>query len=529
MSGRVWRTFQGVVALLVFTTIGVVLALAVVGRGIDRHQADKEDRLVELRLSSARQTMISDLTAATIWDEAVVKLSGAPDVIWAERQLGPFFAAQSKHVATLAYDGAGRMIHASVDGEAATPEASAGFARAAASLVTQLREETQLRDRSAVAMQAVRSRSGIVLVDGRTYLMGITSVVRHTDDGPVPAVDPIVASFKPFDELVGRLGSELGLTDPSFRTDMAFPEQDGRIADVVVADPEGRDVGRIVWTPEQPGTRIVAGTIPLLLALKLAMVLAGVWLFKSIAGEVQRLADSETALASAVDRAEEGSAAKSRFLANVSHELRTPLNGVLGMAEVIEGDLLTPQQRDRMAILKASGKQQLRLIENLLFVTRLQSGAVTLSPAPYSPASILERLELDWRPVALAKGLTLNVAAGAPSRAFGDEREIERLLDALIDNALRMTQQGGVTLSARKEKRDLIFEIADTGPGIDEATTAYVARLGDGERPPADGAGLGLPIVLTLIGMMGGQASVENRADAGVRFVIRLPQRTPEG
>lgn len=529
LSGRVWRTFQGVVVLLVVTTIGVLLALTIVGRAIDRHQADKETRLVELRLSVARQVMISDLTAATIWDEAVSKLSGTPDRAWADRQLGPFFADQSGHVATVAFDGAGRMLSVNVAGDPVTPEDGAAFVQAAAPLVAELRDETRLRDRSTLAREAVRSRSGVVAVNGRAYLLGVTSVVRHTDQGSVPATDPMVASFKPFETLVGRLGSELGLTDPRFRTGTGLPRPDGHNAGLSIQDPAGRDIGRVTWIPERPGAEILAGAIPLLVALKLAMIMAGIWLFKSIAAEVQRLAESETALAAAVDRAEEGSAAKSRFLANVSHELRTPLNGVLGMAEIIESDLLTPRQRDRMAILKASGKKQLRLIENLLFVTRLQSGAVTLMPAPYSPASVLETLAKEWRPVAEAKGLTLNIMPNAAVHAFGDERQIERLLDVLIDNAIGMTQQGSVTVSARKVKRELVLEVTDAGPGVDEATAAYVAELGSGERPPVDGAGLGLPIALTLVSMMGGRALMENLPGGGVRFVVRLPQRTAEG
>lgn len=521
MTTRIWRTFQGAVLLLVVAVIGMVLVLAGVGHGIDRHQAEKEARLVELRLSGARQTMVSDLTAATIWDEAVVRLTNpVADLDWMDHHMGPFFAAQSGHVATILYNGAGEVIRVSLEGAPATTSQGAAFIAAAAPLVSDLRRETVDRPKATVAMEAVRSRSGFVAVNGRFYQVGVTSVVRHTPAGPVPALDPVVASFKPFETAVSRLAPELGLHEPRFVPD---GEQATGGPSVVVTDPSGRPLGQIQWRSEAHGASVVAQSLPLLIALVAAMGLAAAWLFRSIARDVQQLSESEAALSVALERAETGSAAKSRFLANVSHELRTPLNGVLGMAEVLEGDLLTPQQRDRMAILKAAGKAQLRLIENLLLVTRLQSEAVTLEPRAFSPADLLRRLGKEWRPVARAKGLSLTVSTGAPDEWTGDEHHLHRVLDAVLDNAVRLTEAGAVTLSARRTGKDLVITIDDDGPGVSDAVAAYIARRGDGERPDSDGAGLGLPIAFALVSMMGGQVSVEAREGRGTSFQIRIP------
>ncbi|HWW11054.1 MAG TPA: HAMP domain-containing sensor histidine kinase, partial [Brevundimonas sp.] len=250
-------------------------------------------------------------------------------------------------------------------------------------------------------------------------------------------------------------------------------------------------------------------------------------LFRRVADDVRRLSESEQALAAALEKAEAGSAAKSRFLSNISHELRTPLNGVLGMAQVIEDDLLTPQQRDRMAVLKEAGKAQLRLIENLLVAMRLQNDAVALHPRPFSPDELLRQMAADYRGGAAAKGLKFKVEAKAPTRRLGDEGQITRLVEPLIDNAVRFTTAGTVTVRARETHNALIFEIADTGPGmapevVADLFTAF-SQADESSTRSADGAGLGLAISHGLTTVMGGRLQVESEPGKGSLFRVTLP------
>ena len=518
VDGRTWKTFRIAVVFVVLAVAGVLAVLAVVGSAIDAHQRDKEQAMVELRLARALKTVGEDLTANTIWDEAVLRLSGPRDLDWIDHHVG--------HVASVAYDGSGRVLRVSLEGEASGDDPAEPHARALESLVASVRSDAATRDRSAVAMAAVRLATGVIDVAGRTYLAAASSVVRHTDHGPVPAFDPVVASMKPIETMIAPLGPELGLTGATYRRG-AEPRLQRRQAAAPVHGLDKEVLGWIVWTPEAPGAAILRQALPLMLALLIATLIAAALLFRRVADDVRQLSESERALAVALEKAEAGNAAKSRFLSNISHELRTPLNGVLGMAEVIERDLLTPQQRDRMVILKESGKAQLRLIENLLTAMRLQNEAVTLTPTPFVPDQLIKRLAGEYRVTAATRGLKLRAEARAPSRRLGDAEQIARTLEPILDNALRFTTTGTVTVRARETLDSVVFEVADTGPGMaaDVAAGLFTAFSQGDETSTraADGAGLGLAISHGLVELMRGRIEVESAPGEGSLFRITLP------
>ncbi len=526
LRSRTWTTFRVAILLVALASLGMLAVLAVVGSAIDAHQREKEQHLVELRVAGALKGVTADLTAGTIWDEAVLRLV-AHDADWIDHHLGAFFAVQSGHAATAAYDDKGRLIRVSLAGKAAGADPAQPFAHAAAPLVTDVRNRAAVRDRSAVDMKAVRLRSAVIGVEGRTWLAAASTVVRHTDGGPVPAADPIIVSFKPFETVVEPLGTELGLKQAAYRPGAGAPALRGHQTAVAIRDIEGRTLGWIVWTHEAPGARILREAGPLMLILLVATLLAAALLFRRVADDVRRLSESEQALAQALEKAEAGSAAKSRFLSNISHELRTPLNGVLGMAQVIEDDLLTPQQRDRMAVLKEAGKAQLRLIENLLVAMRLQNEAVALHPRPFSPDQLLRQMATDYRGGATAKGLKFRIEAKAPTSRLGDEGQIARLVEPLIDNAVRFTTDGTVTVRARETHNALIFEIEDTGPGmapevVADLFTAF-SQADESSTRSTDGAGLGLAISHGLTTVMGGRLQVESEPGKGSLFRVTLP------
>lgn len=526
LPSRTWTTFRVAVILVALASLGMLAVLGVVSTSIDAHQRVKEQHLVELRVTGALKGVTSDLTAGTIWDEAVIKLV-ARDADWIDHHLGAFYAVQNGHSATVAYDDQGQLIRVSLAGKADGADADHPFARAAVSLVTDVRNRAATRDRSTVDMKAVSLSSGVVGVQGRTYLAAASTVVRHTAGGPIPASDPVVASFKPFETVVAPLGTELGLKAASYHSGAATPDLHGHQTAVAVRDIEGQTLGWIVWTHDAPGARILRDAMPLMLILLLAILLAGAVLFRQLIGDMRRLTDSEQALAGALKKAEAGSAAKSRFLSNISHELRTPLNGVLGIAQVIEDDLLTPQQRDRMVLLKEAGKSQLRLIENLLVAMRLQNDAVVLHAAPFSPDHLLRQMAADYRGGATAKGLKFRVEAKAPTLRLGDEGQITRLIEPIIDNAVRFTAEGTVTVRARETHNALIFEVADTGPGLPPDVVAELFNAfsqGDETSTRAtDGAGLGLAISHGLTTVMGGRIQVESELGRGSLFRVTLP------
>lgn len=508
--------------LIVTTVIGMVAILAVVSHGIDAHQRLKEEKLVQLRLGRALEIVGDELATSSVWNEAVEHMS-AGDGVWFDRFLGRFYADQHRHLTTLGYDSTGRLFRISKDGHPAEVSDADPFARVARTLVDRVRAETLGRDSTKFAQEAVELRSAFVRIDGTVYLLGVSTIVRHTADGPVPAADPLVASFKAFPAEILPLKTRFALEDVHFQPGAA-PAPDG-MADVDVLDEDGQPLGKVVWKPERPGYQILTQAGSLMLLLLAVMVVGGALLLRRMVGDVRRLRASESALSAALERAEAANAAKTRFLSNISHELRTPLNGVLGMAEVIGADLVTPQQRDRLDILKASGQQQLRLIEELLDVVRLRDGAVTLETRPFRPENLLRRLASDYRGAASTKGLKLKVEA-IKGEWLGDAIHVEKLLAALTDNAIRFTRTGGVTLRAIAGD-GLVLEVEDTGPGM---PAAEVERLfeaftqgDDSSTRSADGLGLGLTAAHGLAALMGGRIEVNSTPGQGSLFRVILP------
>lgn len=519
---RAWTTFRIAVILMLSSIIGMVGVLAIVSQGIDAHQARKEEALVDMRLKRSLETIGENMTTASVWDEAVDRMI-AGDLAWYDQSLGKFYAVLHKHRVTLGYDASGRLFRISREGEAAGADVDDPFARSARPVVDQLRAEAAGRDRAAHATAAVRLKSAFLRVGDDIYVLGASTVVRHTSTGTAPPSDPVVVSFKPFLGELEPLQTRLAMKNVHFQAgDIAPPR--GMVG-VDVRDQTGALLGRVVWSPERPGHQILAKAGPLLLLLFTVLVLGAASLLWNTAADVRRLRASEAALSAALERAEAANQAKTRFLSNVSHELRTPLNGVLGMAEVIGADLVTPQQRDRLEILKASGRQQLRLVEELLDVVRLRDGAVTLETRPFRPNNLLGRVANDLRGAAEAKGLKIDVEA-AEGEWLGDPVHVEKLMAALSDNAVRFTRTGRVTLRAVAGDQ-LVLEVEDTGPGMEPAEAARLFEAftqGDESNTrSADGLGLGLTAAHGLAALMGGKIEVVTAPGVGSTFRVALP------
>jgi signal transduction histidine kinase len=195
------------------------------------------------------------------------------------------------------------------------------------------------------------------------------------------------------------------------------------------------------------------------------------------------------------------------------------------MAEILSQDVLTPRQRERLDILKESGNRQLRLIEDLLDVVRLGDGAVKLEERAFRPDTLLRGLYGDHRNAATAKGLKLKVKA-VEGEWFGDVVHLEKLLAALVHNAIRFTASGEVVVRAL-DRNGLTFEVQDTGPGMTGAETAVLFEAfvqgDDSSTRTAEGLGLGLTAANGLARLMGGRIEVESKPGAGSLFRVILP------
>ncbi|MCB9680179.1 MAG: response regulator [Alphaproteobacteria bacterium] len=245
--------------------------------------------------------------------------------------------------------------------------------------------------------------------------------------------------------------------------------------------------------------------------------------------ERKRLLDE---LRTARELAERASEAKSRFLANMSHEIRTPLNAVLGMAALLQGSRLNATQTDMVDTLRLSGEHLLALLNQILDVSRIESGEFELSRTAFDlRATILEVGDL-FRPIADGKGLGLDVRLDErlPMRVVGDALRLRQVLVNLADNALKFTERGGITMMAwcpePSAPRRVRIEVADTGMGIpqeqlDVLFDAFAQADGSDSRR-FGGSGLGLAISRALCDAMGGRLSAESTPGKGSVFRFDL-------
>ncbi len=228
---------------------------------------------------------------------------------------------------------------------------------------------------------------------------------------------------------------------------------------------------------------------------------------------------------------------KSEFLANMSHELRTPLNAILGFNELILGGIygdLPPELREPLTDIQNSGKHLLRLINNVLDLSKIEAGRMELAATDYAVEDIVERVRASLQPLAVDKRLDLIASApeGIPL-AYGDAGRITQCLLNLAGNALKFTRHGRVEVSVELQGDRLVYRVADTGIGIakDKIETLFTEfRQGDPTiTSEFGGTGLGLSITKKFVEMHGGRIWVESELGKGSIFSFAIPLRLPGG
>ncbi len=231
--------------------------------------------------------------------------------------------------------------------------------------------------------------------------------------------------------------------------------------------------------------------------------------------------------------AEEASRSKSDFLANMSHEIRTPLNGVVAMADALARSELGPREREMVDIVRASSDTLERLLSDILDTAKIESGQITIEPAPFHLADVVRETAALWRPMAEEKGVSLMIGIGPEAERLvqGDVVRIRQILTNLVSNALKFTAAGEVRLNIEDGADENVrFTVTDTGVGFEpdqrerifgrfhQADGSITRRFG--------GTGLGLTISRDLADLMGGDLDCVSQPGVGSRFWFEIPLPT---
>ena len=248
--------------------------------------------------------------------------------------------------------------------------------------------------------------------------------------------------------------------------------------------------------------------------------------FNHMAAEIGR---REDALVAARQNAEAANQAKSDFLANMSHEIRTPLNGILGIAQVLAREDADAVLAGRVQVIRESGEALLAILNSILDLSKMEAGQLEIEAANFDLCSVVDAACEPFANLAREKGLTfaIDIDPEVAGAWHGDALRLRQVLANLLSNAVKFTEQGGVEVTVRPAAQGIAFQVKDTGAGIPHEQLERIferfAQADSSSTRSFGGAGLGLAICQELVGLMGGQITLESELGVGSTFAFETP------
>jgi len=283
--------------------------------------------------------------------------------------------------------------------------------------------------------------------------------------------------------------------------------------------------------------------------LKWALIIGGaaaviIFLFMfwntRLSKEISKRKQTEEDLKQARDTAEAANQAKSLFLANMSHELRTPLNAILGFSGLLaRGENIAPDQQEKLTIINRSGQHLLSMINDVLDLSKIEAERIELQETFFGLVVLIKEIGAMIQSRANAKGLFVEVDAATVNfpNVKADAGKLRQILINLLNNAVKFTDEGGVTIRCATEPIPeapkhchIVIAVEDTGPGIDPTKQAEIFEpfMQGIDEPERKGTGLGLSICKKYADFMGGTIEVQSQVGKGALFRVRLPAEIAE-
>ncbi len=260
--------------------------------------------------------------------------------------------------------------------------------------------------------------------------------------------------------------------------------------------------------------------------------------FTAFVRDISERTEAQEALKKASQQAESASKAKTRFLTTMSHEMRSPLTSIVGALELLRGKLNDTEQLNWVSTAQGSCSTMLSLVNDVLDMSRIETGSLELNPVIFEPPAMLYSLNEIGQLKAREKSLSLCplIQGPMPQTLVGDETRIRQIVTNLIDNAIKFTAEGYIHIYLSYRENDdgrgfLSFRVVDTGIGIaDEAQQQLFDefyQVDNSNTTPFDGTGLGLSIVKELVDMMGGDIQLQSEEGKGTDITVELPLARP--
>ncbi len=228
--------------------------------------------------------------------------------------------------------------------------------------------------------------------------------------------------------------------------------------------------------------------------------------------------------------------AQNHFFSNMSHEIRTPVNTIIGLNEMILREDISDEVAEDAENVRSAGKILLQLVNDILDLSKLESGQMQITPVEYQSTEMISELVSMFHEMAEKKGLEFRteISPQLPSRLEGDDVRVRQILINVLTNAVKYTREGSVSLQVECREKDedtvdIVYSVSDTGIGVKKENIPYLftafKRIDEENNRKIEGTGLGLSIVKLLVDQMGGSVTVNSIVNQGTVFVIEIPQR----